>query len=101
MDYGNWQDNQIGMKMNNFKVGDRVEIINKGFVYATYQAMADAFGLKRFHYAESPSNKYYDVIGLRKHSANDPITIVVAISGEDGEFILGQGGLKLMPDWDL
>ena len=90
--------------MSKFKPGDTVEIVDYGWVYSSYEEMARLLKLTGYstnNFPSSSNKNIFTVIGSKKHTSDKSGTFVVGISNADGEFLIGEGGIKKLPEWDL
>jgi len=79
--------------MKNFKIGDRVKIINDGAVYTTYNNWGFIKRPSNFAYGDTPKNGNIGiVIDKGKHCTDDKMLYVVDIKG--WHYVMGESGIE-------
>lgn len=78
-----------------FKLGDKVKVIDRGECYHSYDTMADKMGLKNWRYGNELTNGDEGIIvAIEKHPRNSDTLCGVDVNGR--EYIMSVDGLELV-----
>lgn len=81
--------------MTNFKLGDKVKVVNNGQLYSSYKAFAEKHGVRNYtEHNGLAEGKEGVVIVVGIHEDHD--TILLAITVDNGDYIIGESGVELV-----
>jgi hypothetical protein len=85
--------------MTNFKLGDKVKVVNRGQLYSTYKRFAERYGIRNFIYADDlltiGDEGTVIVVGIHTEGATDRRTLL-GITVGDKDYIIGESGVELI-----
>lgn len=85
-------------------VGDKVKVVNRGKVYATYEEWAKKHGLSKFKPRREPdASQVFTVKAKGEHGwpAYNREALLGIVGEEGEEFIIGEGGVEVVKETNL